>query len=357
MIYKSSSPTKDGRCWQFRIWYDDGGKRKQYNSKKFVTKKEAQKQEALYLLGMNKCDNTKLGDAIDLYLQYISKSARRNTIRSYTTSLTYFEKYKGLNITDFGVAQYNDFISERSSLSVNTINLALRVIRLVLAFANNQLGIDTSKQIKVFKSLKQPLNTKLKYYTKEQYETIISNSNYADLFTTLYYCGLRIGEARGLQWKDIDFENNTISITKQISSRESVFCAPTQTKTPTSIRTLPMFKCVLFCLKMRHNRLIACKDFSSDWFVFGSDKAFCTKVIETELKEVCIANGIEPLGCHAFRHSCASNLLNNGASIYLVSKYLGHSSVDITTRVYAHLLPNTLCDLVNFIEKQDVNKT
>ena len=40
------------------------------------------------------------------------------------------------------------------------------------------------------------------------------------------------------------------------------------------------------------------------------------------------------------RHSAASTLLNSGASIRAVSRRLGHSSVELTRRVYAHLLPD-----------------
>ena len=40
-------------------------------------------------------------------------------------------------------------------------------------------------------------------------------------FQLLYYCGLRIGELKGLTWKDIDFENKTVSINKQITKQSS----------------------------------------------------------------------------------------------------------------------------------------
>lgn len=38
-------------------------------------------------------------------------------------------------------------------------------------------------------------------------------------FRTLYYCGLRKGELRGLQWKDIALEIKTLSVRKQITDR------------------------------------------------------------------------------------------------------------------------------------------
>lgn len=38
-------------------------------------------------------------------------------------------------------------------------------------------------------------------------------------FRILYYCGLRKGELRGLQWKDINFKDRTLNINKQINDR------------------------------------------------------------------------------------------------------------------------------------------
>jgi integrase len=43
---------------------------------------------------------------------------------------------------------------------------------------------------------------------------------------------------------------------------------------------------------------------------------------------------------HALRNSHASALLHEGASIKAVSQRLGHSTVELTLRVYFHLLPD-----------------
>jgi integrase len=43
---------------------------------------------------------------------------------------------------------------------------------------------------------------------------------------------------------------------------------------------------------------------------------------------------------HSLRHQYATSLLSANAPIHIVSKYLGHRSVEITSRVYAHVLPS-----------------
>ena len=48
------------------------------------------------------------------------------------------------------------------------------------------------------------------------------------------------------------------------------------------------------------------------------------------------------LSMHVARHSFAVMALNKGLSMSVVSRLLGHSSTDITEKVYAHFLPETL---------------
>ncbi len=51
--------------------------------------------------------------------------------------------------------------------------------------------------------------------------------------------------------------------------------------------------------------------------------------------------GLRDVRLHDLRHSFASNLVNSGHSLYVVSKALGHSQIRTTTR-YAHLSSETL---------------
>ena len=59
--------------------------------------------------------------------------------------------------------------------------------------------------------------------------------------------------------------------------------------------------------------------------------------------------GLNTVRIHDLRHTYASLLINNGASIYEVRQLLGHYHISMTER-YAQLFPNTLKDRVNIIE-------
>lgn len=53
------------------------------------------------------------------------------------------------------------------------------------------------------------------------------------------------------------------------------------------------------------------------------------------------------------RHSCASLLIDSGANITLVAKYLGHTKIDETLNTYSHMYQNRLDTIVNIIELQN----
>ncbi len=65
--------------------------------------------------------------------------------------------------------------------------------------------------------------------------------------------------------------------------------------------------------------------------------------------KACKLAKVKTIRIHDFRHSCASLLINNGASITLVAKYLGHSNITTTLNTYTHLFKNELDDMIETI--------
>jgi len=56
----------------------------------------------------------------------------------------------------------------------------------------------------------------------------------------------------------------------------------------------------------------------------------------------------EDIHFHTLRHSFASNLIQKGASIYVVKELLGHESIS-TTQIYSHLQSENLTQAVNLL--------
>ena len=63
--------------------------------------------------------------------------------------------------------------------------------------------------------------------------------------------------------------------------------------------------------------------------------------------------GLKRIRIHDFWHSCASLLINNGANVTLVAKYLGHAKIDETLNTYSHMYQNRLENIVQIIEVQN----
>ena len=85
------------------------------------------------------------------------------------------------------------------------------------------------------------------------------------------------------------------------------------------------------------NDNIKVKDNCDYLFINKYGDKITTRAIENIVTDLSIKLfGNKKLHPHIFRHTYATNLLNNGADLRIVQELLGHSSL-ITTQVYTHL--------------------
>ncbi len=156
---------------------------------------------------------------------------------------------------------------------------------------------------------------------------------YYEMFLLDLSTGMRRGELLALQWKDINFEENTITINKQVKYiKGELHIIPP--KTSASNRTItipPQLTAVLKEYK---------KTVKSKWL-------FPSPVKKEDVPR-------EPTGCrkqfsiilerakcpkvpfHALRHTFASNSFHYGMDVKMLASTIGHQSVETTLNVYAH---------------------
>jgi integrase len=156
------------------------------------------------------------------------------------------------------------------------------------------------------------------------------------------FYGLRQGEALGLRWSNIDFETKTIKICEQIQNVDGErIHVPLKSKS--SNRALELDNSTIEALK-NHRKLQATQRLAMGpkWvdmdLVFPSvcGKPLHPKVDYKDWQTVLMQCGITKHRLHDARHTAATILYDNGMEIELIRRFLGNSSVELTSGTYVH---------------------
>ena len=362
---KPKDQTKDGRKWIFQVYYKGlDGLNKKYRSKKYMTKKEAQEAERQFLLSLDQNINHKDMTFKDLYLSfydYQSDKVRESTIKTYRDRVKYLQYFDNIKLKDFNINHFELWKKEINKLPLATSykNDLFKFIKAILNYGSKWYDFNFTPVYNKMTNFTNPneLKKEMLFFTIDEFNQFISVEDdimFKPLFETLYYMGLRKGELRGLQWKDIDFKNKIMRIYKQIPSiysMDNYKLSPL--KTQNSNRDLPINDLLLADLKRLYNYKKEFKNFSQEWFVFGNDLPLTKDSIRSRKNRNCKLAQVKQIRIHDFRHSCASFLINYGASITLVAKYLGHTKIDETLNTYSHMYQNKLEDIVKLINKNN----
>ena len=168
------------------------------------------------------------------------------------------------------------------------------------------------------------------------------------LLTFLFSTGARRGEALGLKWEDINFDEARIDIRRAwVRGR----LAPPKSGKARSVVMSDGLAQVLHNLFMQRRK----KVLSAGWktvpeFVFCSETGGPLDERNVgrswdRLRRKAQQVGVRPLRLHDARHTFASLALAAGTNIAWVSSQLGHANPEITLRFYAHVIPDEQTDL------------
>lgn len=276
--------------------------------------------------------------------------------------LPYLKLLYNIKVKDFNYIQFekwHDYINS-TNLATRTKDDTYKLLKTIVNYGASWYEFNFAKvypKMTNFNNLNEMPKEQL-FYTYDEFKQFISvkkDLKWKCIFEILYYCGIWHGELRGLQWKDIDLDKRTLSIIKQITDRNGSikngrFSLP---KTQSSIRTLKMPQILVDDLKMMKSEPKAMKEFNDNFFVAGSVFPVATNTINNHKNKNSKLANVKQIRLHDFRHSCASLLINKGANVQLVAKYLEHTKIEETLKTYAYLFISSLDEIVAVIDKLD----
>lgn len=351
-VYKTNKITKDGRKWYFVVNYKENNKYKKKYSKYYLTKTEAQDAEMRYKL---KGEGEIKISIKELYYDFIDY--KKNKVKP--SSLLVFNK----NYTKLSDLKYYDLkkinlkILESWKNKMNPNNSPIyknKILKFLKGLNNYCYKMYNYKnqyidRLELFRDTR--IKEEMKIYSVDEFNKFISKIdklNYKALFTVLFYCGLRYGEAIALNWND--YNGKTLRINKTLSNKiKGENYTITTPKTSSSIRTIP----VSYTVKDILNKLYAYNyktiGFKKNWFIFRDIIPLKDTTVQKIKKKAIEDAGIKTIRIHDFRHSCASLLISKGANAVVVAKYLGHSDIKMTLNTYSHLLENDMQKIVDHL--------
>jgi len=177
------------------------------------------------------------------------------------------------------------------------------------------------------------------------------------LYSVALALGLRQGEALGLGWSSIDFENSTLSVSRALQRQASTlrFVEP---KSPAGIRTLVMPSFVAATLRrhrVRQNqeRLAAGALWSDEDLVFTTmlGRPLDARNVVRDFKRQLGAAALPSIRFHDLRHSCATLLLAQGVSPRAVMETLGHSQISLTLGTYSHVTAEIRSEVASTMDR------
>jgi integrase len=208
-------------------------------------------------------------------------------------------------------------------------NAALGALSSAFTWFVNQRWIDSNPCSRV-RRLAQPTKLFPWLQSTEQVTRLIGecSSNIRDLVAVLVGTGVRLDEALHLHWDDVDLEHRLLTVHR---GRKGMTKSGKMRRIPILDSVLPVLKQMK--LGRGSNTLL--------WPGGRPAKALSQPSVRKPFKRaVEHAELPEQMRIHDLRHSFASLWLIDGGDIFKLSRILGHSSVTITERTYAHLRPD-----------------
>lgn len=259
-----------------------------------------------------------------------------NTIRRYKTLLSHakddFKDRYIKEIYPIDIERHIEYFAMKN-YATKTIKDQLSVVRLVFKYAYLK-GYISNDPTRYITPPKGKASTPREALTDNEIE-IVKNSIHCTFGLFAYflmYTGLRKGEALALQYKDIDFENKEIHITKSVYHVSNVPHIKS-TKTENGIRTVVL-------LDLLDDKLSRGK---SNDYIFSVDgsRPLAYSAFQRRWNKYCKETDL-CITAHQLRHTYATILFEAGIDVKDTQHLMGHSDISVTRNIYTHIRSSRL---------------
>ena len=251
---------------------------------------------------------------------------------------------------------YNTLLEQGTSLKViKTINKHLKSC-LTKAFKEGIIVRNYCDMVTLPKP-QQESKEGIHYFTLDEQKAFIASldkhRNRA-LFILAFGAGLRLGELIGLKWKDVDMNNNTVSINQAVSNIAKVKSDGTRSwsviehtpKTLSSIRTIPIPTLVTAALEYHKERQDKEKEknkriYEDSGLVFATETGnyIDTRNLTRSYERALAKANIPYRNFHSLRHTYATRLFEKDVPVKTVQSLMGHKDIATTMNIYTHVMP------------------
>lgn len=292
------------------------------------------------------------------FAEYAKPNLRTTTYNSlYHRRLRIYEAIGHLRMDKITARQIQLFINSLSKDGVNERNgkpLSPKSIKHNLSLISDVFSYAVKMGIVADNPCSRVTLPKIeqkekKIYTPEEASKFLDLLNkepikYRAFFNLAIYSGFRRGELLGLEWKDIDWENNLISVRRTSNYTAERGTYTDTTKTKKSKRTLKFPDYVMNMLReLKEEQDKEQNELGNKWtytdrlFTQWDGKPMGNNSPYYWVKRFCKRNNLRFCDLHSLRHLHASLLINAGVDVVAVSGDMGHSCVGTTSNIYCHM--------------------
>lgn len=165
--------------------------------------------------------------------------------------------------------------------------------------------------------------------------------------------GLRLGEVCALQFKDINFDNNTIHICKTVQRIRTVNGTTLISSSPKTYNSNRYVPIPLIVQEYINSTNIIDSATNSQYYLLSNSAIpYEPRTLQYSFKRLLVQCEIDDINFHCLRHTFATNCVEVGFEIKTLSEILGHSSVSFTLNRYVHSSLKQKANQMKLLDKQ-----